>query len=121
MSDVRLRVSRCLKSSNILNLKSEISHPLKDPARRRGQVVDNRVGGLIRAPPDLGGAGAGPYEKTARSDRPREAYVDPLVADDERSHRIETEIAGGAIDQAASGLSAVARARVLDDTPIGMV
>ena len=40
----------------------------------------------------------------------RQRHVEPLVADDERSRRIEAEVGDRAIDQAAARLAAVAGA-----------
>src|SRR5204863_2378986 len=97
------------------NLQSEISRSQKNPARCGREVVDNRIGGQVRPPSDLGGAGAAADEDTARADGLRKPDVDPLVANDERPLRIQIQIARGAVDEAACRLAAVAGARVRGD------
>src|SRR5581483_1050360 len=86
----------------------------QNPARRRGEIVDDRVGryafdrlALLR------GADAGPHQNAASADRVRHPDVEPPVADDERTRRVEREVADRAVDQTAPRLAAIADARVL--------
>jgi len=61
---------------------------LQNPARRGGEVVDDRVGGdARRRPAFLDGAGSGPDENRARTGGAPELHVNPFVADHKRDFR----------------------------------
>src|SRR5439155_16262071 len=93
------------------------------PTDRSREVVHDGVGRRIRRALVcfLPGAAPGTDENALCANCTRDADVQPLVADHERSRRIEAEVASGAVNKAASGLPAIARLRMRRDRAPGMV
>src|SRR6185295_11051700 len=96
------------RRSQVGGWRSWSFHRLQNPARRGGEVVDDRVGGdARRRPAFLDGTGSGPDENRARTGGAPELHVNPFVADHKRPREVEVQIRHGAIDQAASRFAAL--------------
>src|SRR5258708_8355057 len=85
---------------------------MENPTGGRHEIVDDGVGLEIRLRPGLFACAVSrAHENPARADRSRQTDVEPLVADDERSRRIESQVLRRAIDQGAARLATLALAR----------
>src|SRR5439155_14770254 len=95
---------------------------LEYPTRSSSEIVDDGVGLQTRLRPGLFACAVSrAHENPARADRSRQTDVEPLVADDERSRRIESKVLRGAIDQGAARLTTLAFAREFRDHAVRMM
>src|SRR5262245_5937224 len=91
----------------------------QNPIGGGGEVVHDRIRRNLRGLRPITSALCGPHQDAAGARRARQFDVAPLVADDERARRIQTQLARRAIDESDSGLAAFAGPRVFRDAAVG--
>ena len=74
------------------------------PARGFNQVVDDGIGAEpFGWTPLLDGAVSGSHQDTPAAESPRQGDIHPTVSNRERAHRIDAQVAHGAIHQREPG------------------
>ncbi len=94
----------------------------QDPPGGADQVVGDGVGDQVRRRlAFLCRAVAGPDQHAPRADAPRERHIEPSIADDERTRRVDAELANRALDETRIRLAAIARKRVAGHFAVGVM